>query len=531
MVVAGWVNARQTARMGSARLVGAVLATTAIVAGATYAAPGTLRWGQPFYGGTLGSAGWASELKTVDLNGDGLRDVVVTQYYWGSDQLVPVQILLNKGRGRFVNATGTFFEGRPTETQLARKIVVADFNGDRRPDLFFADHGPSTELPDDPRHGHQNELALSTPSGKLVDATANLPRRSDFTHSAAAADIDGNGTIDIFVGNFNCCGDRTPPEILLNDGTGHFRAARDRLPDVPLAYGVNFAYTTSEFADVNGDGSPDLLLGGMENYPRSVVLANDGRGTFRYLVDLPTRLWRDGIAMDFAPVDLNGDGALDLLSTETQTDPYYIGARVQVLVNDGQGHFRDETPTRLSEQPNSQSWADRILVEDFNDDGEPDFALQYAPPGKVTVPDPTPFYLNRGDGTFVRATGAKQGAPAGQRGPVGFVNGAGPHAMISVATREGVLASYFVSPQLVELAAPTGVVGLSLRVGVRIRWKPLDGATAYEVWRSGARVARTAGTTFVDTSAKHGRTYRYTIRGVQFGEPGPFSIAVRGKRR
>jgi hypothetical protein len=517
--------------MGSGRVVAAAIAGAAIIAGTIAAAPPQVRWAHPFFGGRLGADGWASELRTVDLNGDGLRDVVVTQNFWGSDETVPVQILLNKGGGRFVLATASLFDGPPTATQLARKIVVADFNADNRPDLFFADTGPSTELPDDPRHGHQNELALSTASGKLVDATANLPKHADFSHSAAAADIDGNGTVDIFVGNFNCCGDKTPPLILLNDGTGHFRDVRERLPDVPLAYGINFAYTTSEFADVNGDGSPDLLLGGMENFPRSVVLLNDGRGTFHYFADLPPHLYANGSVMDFAPVDLNGDGAADLISVETPFNPYYVGTLIQVLINEGDGRFRDETSARLSQQTGAKSWADRILVEDFNDDGKPDFALQYAPPGKVAVPDPTPFYLNRGDGTFTQITGAKQGAPPDERGPVGFVNGAGPHAVVSVATHEGVLASYYVTPQLVTLEAPTGVATSSVRSGVRITWKPVAGATAYELWRSGVRLARTTRTTFVDTTAKPRRLYRYAVRGVQFGEPGPLSRAVAGKRR
>ena len=266
----------------------------------------------------------ASELKTVDLNGDGLRDVIVTQSFFSKDETLP---------GRAPESGQREFRARhelgaypgPIRTQLARKLVVADFNGDRRPDLFIADHGTSTELPDDPRRGYQNQLALSNESGQLVDATSNLPQHSDFSHSATAGDIDGNGTVDLFVANLNCCGDRTQPEILLNDGTGHFRDAFDRLPDVPRDQYGNFVYTTSELIDVNGDRSLDLVLGAMENRSHSAVLLNDGRGTFHYLADLPPKLYGPRAeVMDAAPVELSGDDAIDLVMVETQTNPYYI---------------------------------------------------------------------------------------------------------------------------------------------------------------------------------------------------------------
>ena len=496
-----------------------------------------MRWAPPLLAGKFGSSGWASELKTVDLNGDGLRDVVATQNVFGSDQTVPVNIVMNKGDGRLVLATGSVFEGPPTATQLARKIVVADFNGDGRPDLFFADHGTSTELPDDPRHGHQNQLALSTPSGKLVNATANLPQHSDFSHAAAAADVDGNGTVDLFVGNFDCCGDKTPAEVLINDGTGHFRDAFDRLPDVPRHF-ENFAYTACEFVDVNRDGSRDLVLGAMEHLPRSVVLLNDGKGTFRYDADLPPKLFGPRAeVLDIAPVDLTGDGAADLLIGESQTDPYYIGTRIQVLINDGHGRFNDETTKRLPAQPNAQSWPDRILLEDFNGDNKPDFAIQYAPPGKVPRPDPTPFFLNSGDGSFSQVPGAAQGAAPYERGPVGFINGAGPHAMISVATGARTVASYYVSRQLVILAAPTQLTATSrLKSGVRLRWHPVDGGARYEVWRSSRtqrnrlRVATTNTTTFLDGGAAARQTYTYTVRAISPGQVGPFSVTTTGRR-
>ena len=343
--------------------------------------------------------------------------------------------------------------------------------------------------------------------------------------------VDGNGTVDLFVANLNCCGAGCNRWCCSTTARLTFERRSIACPTFrrPVR---QLRYTTSELIDVTGDGSPDLVLGAMENRAHSVVLQNDGRGMFHLLADLPPKLYGPRAeVMDIAAVELNGDGSIDLLSVETQTDPYYIGTRIQVLINDGRGRFRDETATRLSSQPNAQSWPNRILVEDFNDDGKPDFALQYAPPGKVAVPDPTPFYLNRGDGTFIRIPGAAHGAPPDQRGPVGFVNGAGSHALLSVATRQGTTASYFVSRQLVELSAPTSVRATrTSQGGVRVRWRAVDGAVRYEVWRSTAphrtrsRVATTTLTTAVDRTVARRRTYRYVVRAIAPGQTGPFSI-------
>src|SRR5215831_11282853 len=69
------------------------------------------------------------EIASGDFNGDGLVDVIITRL--GQEGTVyPVTILLNRGKGRFVDATRTIFTGSPPLTEHPRQIVVADFNGD-----------------------------------------------------------------------------------------------------------------------------------------------------------------------------------------------------------------------------------------------------------------------------------------------------------------------------------------------------------------------------------------------------------------
>lgn len=109
--------------------------------------------------------------------------------------------------------------------QQAVKIIVTDFNGDGQPDVFIADFGQDAFDPSQGTFpGRQNTLLLSTPEGKLIDATANLPQQSDTTGHAAAADIDGDGDFDLLI--LNLPGQkRIGPHLWLNDGTGRFTVA------------------------------------------------------------------------------------------------------------------------------------------------------------------------------------------------------------------------------------------------------------------------------------------------------------------
>lgn len=352
------------------------------------------------------NGGYLDEIAVADFNGDGISDIV------GVSQLVeqtthPIVVLAGNGRGGFADVTNSIFDGAVPRVQHARQIVLADFNRDGRTDIFIADHGYDKP----PFPGHQNTLVLSAPGGKLADATANLPQQSDFTHSAASADVNGDGAPDLFVGNL---GSTTvpPPAILLDDGTGHFHVLPDALPGFITSDLPTDRFTRETFADVNGDGAPDLVLlqeGGLSftglPWAPSLVLLNDGRGHFSVspggLPPPPDPVYDEGLAI--VPVDLNGDGKVDLLAAYSRlggpSESFYVGRYVQVLINNGDGTFRDETAARLPQNSNNTlSWAYAIRVGDLNGDGKPDFMLSLD--GFDGANEPPPVYLNNGDGTF-----------------------------------------------------------------------------------------------------------------------------------
>jgi hypothetical protein len=333
----------------------------------------TPRWAPPIYAGqlVLDGGGAFEQLAVADFNADGRQDLFTARAMFGPPHNYAVSVALGDGRGHFNDATTAMFAGAVPMTQIARQLVVADFNGDRRPDVFVADHG----YDGDPFPGFQNTLVLSVPGGKLIDATGNLPQASDFTHSATAADVDGNGTTDIYVGNV-FGQQRIAPRVLLNDGSAHFTIADGALPAQMNDVTADHRYTGSLLADVNGDSAPDLVLAADTATQSSEVLLNDGHGHFAPLAGAlpPKPMLGDGLGP--AVADLNGDGRADLLIGYSK--PGYKGRWVQVLIGNGDGTFRDETAQRLPQHDNDDPWPMFFYPRDFNHDGRGEFGAKFA---------------------------------------------------------------------------------------------------------------------------------------------------------
>jgi hypothetical protein len=489
-------------------------------------APAVPVFGPPHAVATVTGAGVGAltELETGDLNGDGLTDVVVTRLAFPPTQeTFPVGVFLADGRGGFTDGS-SIFDGPPPRTQHGRQIVIADFNGDRRNDIFVADHG--FDAP--PFPGFRNSLALSTPQGKLVDATNNLPPESGFSHSAAAADVDRDGDVDIYVGNL-CCGDRTPPELLLNDGSGRFSRGVGMLPP-EVEDPFQNRYTRSLFVDVDADGDPDLVLGAEDHTPASAVLLNDGRGHFGRVPNAlpPKAFGPTSITISLATLDVDADGHADLLAGFQRAD--FSGRRLEVLIGNGDGTFRDETARRLPTQDEGSSWPYAIRVADVNGDGRADFGVSL-PSGQSERP---PLYLDDGNGVFSRV-----------RLPVAnsifaFVDANSdrrPDLFSSFPGGSSTPERHEVQLQLVPLATPTAVrATTNLRDRIRVSWRAVTSASGYEVWRSRGRQARKLVATataprFDDRRAVAGVVYKYVVRATSESGKSAFSAPAIGRRR
>lgn len=166
-----------------------------------------------------------------------------------------------------------------------RKAIVADFNGDGKPDVFFACHG----LDVDPFPGEQQHVLMSQPDNTYRNITL---AETCYCHSASAADATGNGFADILVTDNMIS--HTPyfltnkAGVLTKDTTRFgqlLSSPSDGSVGLPgVSYGTPAIYT-AELIDFYGTGRYDAFLAGTSpdnvsgNWAPS-IFKNDGSGVY-----------------------------------------------------------------------------------------------------------------------------------------------------------------------------------------------------------------------------------------------------------
>jgi hypothetical protein len=386
-----------------------------------------------------------------DVNGDRYDDLIVLGAWYPGGGVTcctpqPGRVYLSDGDGHFSPAPADLF---PVDTLLTvhpRKVLFADFNADGRPDMFISSHGWDA----DPFPGEQNRLYLSRPDGGWRDATANLPEISDFSHSSAAGDVSGRGVIDIFVGNGY---GRISPYFLLNTGSGQFTPTRTNIPAGTNQFLAITAFPSSTLTDLNGDGLPELVVG-CEGRGTTILWNRAGVFVETDRTELPpTAAFRTTHTdYDVQRIDVNQDGLPDLVIVGTQRR-FFRGWFVQVLINKGNRQFVDETATRVppgeasagieessgasASAPDTTPSALWVRVLDFNQDGAPDFAVEFNATGSPFTQDQPVVWLNDGAGHFSTLKARDFVAAGNESSVLG-----GPHL---IATRNGYS---FIGPQL-----------------------------------------------------------------------------------
>ncbi|GJG85413.1 hypothetical protein tb265_05940 [Gemmatimonadetes bacterium T265] len=246
-------------------------------------------------------------LAVADVNGDGLDDV-----YIGGGRGQGGRLMLQQADGRFVPAAPAPGTPDPFAADAACEdagAVFFDANGDGKPDLYVVSGG----------------TAFSDSAPELQD------------------------------------------RLYLNDGRGHFRKApRGSLPVETIAGSRAVA------ADYDGDGDQDLFVGGRVvpgHYgaaPRSMLLQNDGRGHFTDVTErLAPELAHVGMVTDAVWKDVDGDGRLDLV---------VVGEWMPITVfhNEGGGRLKKLPVPGLAK---SNGWWNRVIAGDFTGHGRTDFIV------------------------------------------------------------------------------------------------------------------------------------------------------------
>ena len=332
----------------------------------------------------------------IDFQGNGRPDLLACH---GTlvpfpEVKVPCRVLRPQPDGSVIEMTRQIFGTGALPSFVAPKeFVTGDFNGDGYPDVFIAAHGYDAP----PFPGETNGLLISNADGTYTDQSSTLPQIPGFSHSACVGDIDGDGRLDIYVGELL---DRAAPYFLMGKGDGTFTQKKTGLPPsltFILMANRREIFASCKLVDVDRDGYPDLVFGSWRRSPfvDSVVLFNDGTGDFsrrpRYVLPPPPLQQ----VLSIVPVDINRDGRTDLVMLTTSGS--YTGSGVQVLIDQGNGTFADETVARLGTSSVVQggSYCGFLRLADFNGDGWEDF---YCSDGPEDVPNR--YWMSNADGTW-----------------------------------------------------------------------------------------------------------------------------------
>lgn len=278
----------------------------------------------------------------VDLDGDGLRDVVLP----GPDGLA---VWRHRAPRELVDETASWV---PADLDASGTVggSAADVDGDGDPDLVLVRH----ERPD---------LLLLVDGERLVDATAGsgLDELALDSVSAAWGDYDGDGWLDLAVGSYET---GEPLQLWRSLGRGRFEPASDRLPE-QAHHAMNFM---TAWHDVEGDGFPDLFVPNDFFRINPPVLLDNREGVFA--VDDTAGYHPDFHGMGIALADLDGDDLPDVVETTYR--------RVSVLRSLPSGTARqgvlwvradDDLALRTT---SDQVYGWGVAVEDLDNDGDHD---------------------------------------------------------------------------------------------------------------------------------------------------------------
>ena len=202
--------------------------------------------------------GHAGGVLVEDFDGDGLLDIMVSS----SGPLDQMHLFHNNGDGSFTDVTRK--SGLMGETG-GLNLVVTDYNNDGHPDVLVLRGGWWGK-----QGCYPMSLLRNNGNGTFDDVTEEAGLMSLApTQTAAWADFDGDGWLDLFVGHESTAGDSHPSQLFHNSHDGTFTeiGAASGLAALGFVKGV-------AWGDYNNDGRPDLYVSVMNG--KNHLFRNDG---------------------------------------------------------------------------------------------------------------------------------------------------------------------------------------------------------------------------------------------------------------
>jgi hypothetical protein len=300
-----------------------------------------------------------------DINNDGAIDLLVGQFPNIPYNLPGnAQLYLNSGQGYFNLADSSYFPQRNDETSVN---LLFDMDSDGDLDAFITNYNFKTDY-----------VAINDGSGIFHIDWARLPLDSSVSLEGDFADIEEDGDIDVcLLGNIIA---PRSHRLWVNNGSGYFNDEIYRLPV------QDTLFRCIKFADIDGDLDPDIMAIYLYiNYSRYRLFINDGTGNF--LDESSSRL---PVSVAYSPTatfsDIDNDGDFDVVIS--------FAYRLGFYINDGTGHFTEESEQRGPLFPVGNGLPFDIRATDFDNDGDDDLILG-------TINDHPDFlFINDGTGHF-----------------------------------------------------------------------------------------------------------------------------------
>jgi hypothetical protein len=306
----------------------------------------------------IDAGAWPDSIAAADVNRDGRIDLVVS-----NQTLNAVSVLRNATAPGGVPRFGA---PQPFDAGGAHAVTMADVNGDGLPDVVVADSGSD-----------MISILLDTapPSAATLSiaAPASFPAGAN-PRAIATADLDGDGRRDLVVADY----DESNVSVFMNTAA----------PGAAASFSTRTTFDAGDFpasltfADLNGDGKPDLLLANISADTFSVLLdaTEPGSGT-------PAFAARQQIPMGTAVLsitaaDINGDGRPDVVAT-TARDADFNAWLIVALNNTPPG-----ASTAVFGAPQAFTVSSEqgvVTAADINGDGRPDVMVARQTGWQVSV--------------------------------------------------------------------------------------------------------------------------------------------------
>ena len=327
-------------------------------------------------------------LALVDVNGDGRPDLIavsIGQAGQGVESLLNVGrlwVFAGNGDGTFQTGVGSLLPGNFFKLGYT-SFVAADLNGDGKPDLALTGASGVTTI----AIGKGDGTFTFLPASAVASLpTAKLPfDPTPGSGSIAAADLNGDGKLDLAFGPFSMGDASTGVVVAMGNGDGTFRT--------PAFFPAQFtahAVGANQIAlgDVNQDGIPDIVTSGGTPAAFGVtILFGDGKGGFSTRRDYDLNGYYANGAGAVNLFDFDGDGIVDIALGNGSADflSYNLNyPGLTVLFGKGGGAFVG-APIVNSGSGSSSATSQAIATADFNGDGIPDLADAWLVPESLTI--------------------------------------------------------------------------------------------------------------------------------------------------